>query len=661
VTATGGSYASESDKTTVTGTSSISALVDSATSNVSGLWITPVTEFINSDATTLMKGGSTEAAAHAAATTLLDGFYSFTPGTKPETLQPKFTKADITGSPDSFKLGYIISTLALDGHNLKPSSPDDLIADFSADISDGVWDGLQSGTQIALARKGDPEAKATGTIFLSPTTTTSDWEISLNLCLTACSSVTSAGIGVLDVNALLASMAGGISACTCVPAAVGLNASSAGAVSTLAYTPAGMTSTHQYVFVAGRNNGVIVIDVTDPTVAAPLVKKWASVATTLGGPVGGVIPVIIPGLGHPDLVVYAFQSSKKVALLNIDKLIESADPDPLATEGTATLPIKATSPVSYSGGSAYVSGGVPAGGTIILCTADGYALVTESSILAGTTFSQVFPVQDTAQIPAENMGADIVHDQILGGNYRGIDLVDLNLGVNQSYYMSSTVARNTWPNFDVDGNSVDTKYRVGIMTNEDSPYVDFLNMSTIKETAAVAPALNTLTAGTGGAVELRLGTSGPTISGSAVDPSTHLALFMAGFSDDLAVGLVQDPNLPTSCPTPTTVTTWQGLCDWKFMTINTASKLAGYTFATDPHAVGVVLNQGLGNAKTAGRVYGYLLDNSGTPGVVQVDMAGFLAMAPQGTTGDAAHKPLGDPSTTAITATGDVVLKEYKF
>ncbi len=684
ITATGGTYTSESDGTTVTGTSAISALIDSVPSGgISGIVITPISEFINSYAAGLMKSaGDTEAVAHASSTTLLDAFYGLTAGTTPETLMPKFAKTDITGSPDAFKLGYAISTLALEGHSLIPTSPDDLIAELSLDISDGVWDGKAFGTVVpapALRRATlrGPSPEATVLTTLPPSAGTSDWEVNLSLCATSCTSVTGAGIGVVDLSALLASMSGGASACACTPAAVGLNANSSGAIATLAYTPTGLSGTHQYVFLAARTGGVVIVDVTDPTVASPFTNKWPSIATALGSDVGGVIPVIIPGLGHPSLFVFAY-GTKNFALLNIDKLISGTDPDPTVFDfpvgGTPAvpLPIVATSPVNFSGGSAYVSGGIPAGGTILLSTADGYEALTESSITsAGLAFTSSYPI-DPSQFLAENMGADIVHGQILGGNYQGIQLIDLIQG--KSFYMpgsastGSTNAVTTYfPDFSsgglIDGNSVDTTYRVGILTSEDTSVAGFINLATITETPSTgAGVLNSFAPASGGTFEVKLSTVGAvTISGSAVDPGTHLALFMAGFSNDLAVGLVQDPTLATPCPS-TAVTTWQGLCDWRFYTINNSPSLSAYSYAQDPHAVGVVVNEGLGNSKAAGRAYGYLLDGSSLPvGVVQIDLGAFLTLPTTGTTGDLAHQPSGDPAVATSSATGAVVMKEFKF
>jgi hypothetical protein len=90
---------------------------------------------------------------------------------------------------------------------------------------------------------------------------------------------------------------------------------------------------------------------------------------------------------------------------------------------------------------------------------------------------------------------------------------------------------------------------------------------------------------------------------------------MAGYSTDIAVGQLQDP---ASVVSPAT---WQGLSDWRYFTLNNSPELASYGYATDPHSVGVVYNN------LTKKPYGYVLDGgNGYRGVVQVDLAGFLAL-----------------------------------
>jgi hypothetical protein len=275
-----------------------------------------------------------------------------------------------------------------------------------------------------------------------------------------------------------------------------------------------------------------------------------------------------------------------------------------------------------------------------------------SSLTAGATsvsLSTLYPVQDTSEIIAENMGGDIVNNELLGADYEGIELTDLAKGM--TFYMPSATIASTFPGVPpspFDGNSVDSNLRVGILTYEDTPYASFLNLATVTETSSTTPGtLNTLTPAAGGLVNLTLGSGfGPVLSGSAVDKQSHLALFMAGYSDDMAVGLLQDPSkVPAG-------TAWTGLSDWSYFTLNDSPELADYGYATDPHSVGVVVNQ------TTGIPYGYLFDGSTDHGIVQIDLTNFLALARAGTTGDPAHQPKDDPGA-AVAPTGGLVLQEF--
>jgi hypothetical protein len=221
-----------------------------------------------------------------------------------------------------------------------------------------------------------------------------------------------------------------------------------------------------------------------------------------------------------------------------------------------------------------------------------------------------------------------------------------------SYYINSTDFPTLFPGASetyVDGNSADSTYRVGIFTFEDTNDAEFINLATINKTVSTtAGVLNSWAPAAGGIAHVAFGTFGPTISGSAVDNTTHLALFMAGYSNDIAVGMIQDPS---SVPAGGT---WAGLSDWSFTTINNSPSLSSYTYATDPHADGVVFNL------LKGATYGYVLDGSSSPtGVVQVDLAGFLAIPRAGTTGDPLYQPGTDPTTVTNTTTGGKVMQEY--
>jgi trimeric autotransporter adhesin len=133
LTASAGTYTSEFDGTTITGTSSISALLDTATASISGIEITPASEFVSSRTAGLLKAGTvtSEVTAHAQAEALIVGYIGLSSKAVIEQLAPVFDKPDITANPDAFTLGLYIGALATEGHTAVPSSPDDLIHSLS--------------------------------------------------------------------------------------------------------------------------------------------------------------------------------------------------------------------------------------------------------------------------------------------------------------------------------------------------------------------------------------------------------------------------------------------------------------------------------------------------------------------------------------------------
>jgi hypothetical protein len=671
--ATGGTYPSEFDATTVTGTSSVSALLDSVTASVSGLSLTPASEMVNSYTAGLLSAGTvtSEVTAHSEASGLIAAYIGLSKSAVIEMLNPVFDKPDITTNPDAFKLGLYVGSLATEGHTVVPSSPDDLIAALSSDISDGVFDGKAAGTAVPLAKaasarirmkqannanKVSPNLMLGG--FLSPTAGTTDLLLALGTYITTGSAVTSAGIAPSDVSGLQSAISGGVSACTCTPATVGLTASSSGASTT--YSVDG----HQFLIVAARQEGVVVIDITDPTTKTPPINAWPSISATTfsGADVGGVVAVT--GLtGHPQVLAFAYESTT-LAVLNLDTLITGNPATDNPVDLMTNLTLMATSPVQFSGGNAFIAGGIPDNGRagIWLDTADGYGLLPLSSLVAGAasvSLTTLYPVQDTTnnEIIAENLGGDIGNNQLLGGNYGGIQLMEL--GKNASYYLPTSNISAQLPDFYssefIDGNAVDENLRVGILTSEDDNVAGFLNLATVTETGSTgAGTLNSFAPATGGLAEVVFGTSGgssgsgPIFDGAAVDKNSHLALFMCGYSNDIGVGQLQDPSTVASGAA------WAGLSDWSYFTLNNSPELANYAYGTDPHSVGVIVNQ------TTGTPFGYLFDGSTDRGIVQIDLTNFLALARSGTTGDAAHQPGVDPGAT-VSTNGALVIQEFTW
>jgi hypothetical protein len=506
-------------------------------------------------------------------------------------LAPAYSASSI--GTDGFLLGLVLGSLETCAARTIGVSRGDLYTALSLDFSDGLFDGLQNGVPVTL-----------GSGSLKSTAGTSDFLSCVSGYAASGAAIVAAGISATDVAATVTTLRTAVASSPATPPSVGLSAGSSGAISSLAF------GGKQWVYFAARSNGVTAVDVTDPDAVAPTTKNFALNANFGGAQIGGVVPLL--GADHPQLLVYAY-GSKHVALVD-------ADTGTVDYEGD--LPLAATSPVSFSGGSAYIAGAIPDTGRdgVWLATADGYYFFNRAT----TTLGTLYPI-DSADYLAENMGGDIGHGLLFAANYGpGVQLVDLNAAT--SYYFDGSDFSTAFSSlYEPDAGSVDSGYQVGIITNEDTGDVGFINLATVVKTTVAGGKSTFLPAAVGGTAYVNL--NGPTISGSAVDSDTHLALFMAGYSQDIAVGQLQDPSAGAS---------WTGLTDWRFY-----NNLPGYTYARDPHAVAVVKN--LSNAKS----YGYLLDGTAVKGF-QIDMSAFLAGAAAGTTGPDAHRLAADPVAAGI-------------
>ncbi len=596
--AKGGTYVSESNGATVTKASDLLAIVPAvdATAGVNGVVVTPLSDMVAARLRVLLAGGSPFAKALSDALALVGGVYGLSPSSL-ATLMPKFDKASL--NTPAYTLGLVLGSLDTCDKLLPSALRGSLFAALSLDLSDGVFDGKKAGVPIAVA---------TGTA-LSSTSGTSDFLSCVAGYVAGGKAVTDAGITASDLSTTVAAVRTALTSSPATPRSTGLAVGSSGAISSLAY------GGKQWLFIAARSAGVVAVDITDPTAASPTVKVYSGlVATNFGGlDIGGVVPLI--GADHPQLLVFAY-GSKHIALINADTGVVEYEVD---------LPLAATSPVSFSGGSAYIAGAIPDTGRdgVWLATADGYLFFDRAARALGTAF----PIASPARL-AENVGGDVGHGLLFGANYEpGVQIADIASG--KSYYLGGTDFRTAFPNiYEPDGGAVDTSLQVGIVTNEDSPNVGFIDLRGLVKTEGAGGARNTFAAAAGGTVGLSLGT--PTISGSAVDSDSHLVLFMAGYSSDVAVGQLQDPASVAAG------SAWQGLTDWRYV-----KGLTGYSYAKDPHAVAVVKNL------SDGKAYGYLLDG-GAHKSLQIDMSAFLAAPAVGTTGSDAHQLASNPGTGIV-------------
>ncbi len=591
--ATGGTYVSEVDGATVAKASDLIGIVAGVTaSGVSGVAITPLSDLLAARARVLAGGGTAMSDALAAAEALVKTTYGIK-GASLGFIVPTFDKASI--GTDGFLLGLVLGSLDKCDAAV-PALRGSLFAALAADFSDGVFDGKKAGVAITVGG---------GSSALSSTAGTSDFLSCVSGYIASGKALTDAGISAADVAGTASTVRTAVAGSPATPKSTGLSASSSGAISSLAY------GGKQWVFIAARSQGVVAIDVTDPTNPAPTVRAYTGLVANFGGrEIGGVIP--LQGADHPQLLVFAY-GSKHIALVNADTG---------AVEYEADLPLAATSPVGFSGGSAYIAGAIPDTGRdgAWLATADGYVFFDRAT----RTLTTTYPLGTGSQL-AENVGGDVSHGLLFAPNYTpAIQLVDLVAG--KSYYLEGAAFNAAFPSapgststalYEPDAGSVDTGYQVGIVTNEDTDDVGFINLKTIVKTD-VAGGRSTFAPAAGGTATLKL--NRPTLSGSAVDSDTHLALFMAGYSSDIAVGQLQDPASVVAGGT------WTGLTDWRYI-----RSLPGYSYARDPHAVAVIKNL------SDGKAYGYLLDG-GVRKSFQIDMAAVLAAPAVGTTGTDQHR-----------------------
>lgn len=632
-------YKSEWTGAMVTSNSTMCAMVVDLSMGRTGLSITPLSDMACSRVRKLVSGGGTSTiAAIGTADTFVKGIYGL--GASPVDVTPKFDHV-ADRATDGGKLAMILVALdklrvdLIAAGKVSPASSDGIYTALSDDISDGTYDGKKDGADISLGTvSGVPVTlpftagstdfvAAAGSLATDPT----------KVFLDATSSVADTSAISTSVSTITPGLG------TVSPASVGLCATSSGAMSTLAF------GGNQYLYVAARLKGVEKVDITNP--AAPVVKGtadgWAgaSLAThfTSTGSIGGA--TVVSGLtAGTQLLVFSYGETHIVL----------ADPITGAVTWEGDL-VLTNGIVSFSGGSAYIAGAIPVSGTgAWLATSDGYQFFdANASIAAGAGAAPVITATvaiDPTQQLAENLGGDVCKGMmIFAPNYNGLQVVNLtakpNLPVG-SYTADLSTASNITDTY-FDGGSMDSKLGVGIMTNEDTSYASFINMNSVAASgvAASGVAATFVPAATNGTAAVTFNTTSyPQFSGSAVDSSTDQALFMAGYSSDIAVGQIQDPAVGG---------TWQGLTDWVDYSLSSSSTMSSYAYATDPHAVAVVNN--------GGKSYGYLLDGSSSPtGVVQIDMAALLAMPRAGTSGDALHQALADP--TAIPVSGVAPITE---
>ncbi|HSW11644.1 MAG TPA: hypothetical protein VLI06_02320 [Solimonas sp.] len=507
----------------------------------------------------------------------------------------------------------------------------DIVTALALDLSDGLPDGKQDETPVRF--EGTTET-------IPPTLGTADFLSSVTSYTDPNNDNTDRGDDPppVDPDATAAVREGVVAA---APPAAGLSVGSSGAVASLSFDG------RQVVYVAARGSGIKALDITDP--ANPTINLLPALNDALGklSPpftnIGGVVAV--PGAATPQVVLFDYDQARVIVADVRDQTIKKD------TNLTGVVDAEQT---CFSGGQAFISGGIPdpTRGVIWLAANNGYLPYDVATLSPDVSKKIALAPGD---IIAENIGGDVSSNLLFSPNYGSpdgcdgpgaLELVKLDEGraylmkdvdFQKAFAVGATPTSPGIPFGIVDAGSMDSIYKVGILTGEDTPRVGLIrlgDMSKFEFTSIPASgtdparhefAVKDPSVATAFAVE-----SGgfPQYAGSAVESTNHLTLLMAGFSNDILVAKLDDPANPA----------WKGFADWKQHRATSTE----YRQAFDPHAVGAVL------ASANNRSYGFML--SGDPGqdILMIDMQAFLDAAAAGPEGDAAHRLSSTPFDNVI-------------
>ena len=143
--ASGGSYVSEQDGATISSPSPLSVLLPSMQNNLPGLSINPLTTFVDSLAQGNISRGQVLAMALSNSKASIEADYGIS--TDPAALAPQYASGAI--GTDAGRLGLILGGLVNEDELACPASPGALVTALSSDISDGIFDGMKSGSAIS--------------------------------------------------------------------------------------------------------------------------------------------------------------------------------------------------------------------------------------------------------------------------------------------------------------------------------------------------------------------------------------------------------------------------------------------------------------------------------------------------------------------------------
>lgn len=142
--AKGGSFVSEADGNPISSGLRLVVLLPSARTDLSGISINPLTDFINALAVGRRARYTSVRASLAGATATIEADYGLS--TDPATLLPDYTELGV--GTDAGKLGLILGALINEDQHLCPNAPGGLVRALAADISNGTFNGRVGGHAI---------------------------------------------------------------------------------------------------------------------------------------------------------------------------------------------------------------------------------------------------------------------------------------------------------------------------------------------------------------------------------------------------------------------------------------------------------------------------------------------------------------------------------
>lgn len=601
IRSSGGRYVSEADITQTLDGSALSLLLPEVTADGAG-------DLVIDALTTIADARATELDAAAASAGMAKSLYDSLASAEAELktlygfddtvtgfsgFMPDFT----TGSGEAAKLALVIGTLQEQGLR-GDHTVSELLQALTVDLKDGIPDGLFNGDSLTY----------TDGAVVSPTLATSDFLAALTAYIDPGNENTVLVANSVSLDSdIVQDLRGAI--VDAAPPSAALQIGSSGAVTVISYDG------KQTVYIAARNYGVQGIDVTDPTnpVQVDLTALNTAIERVASFPssIGGVIAV--PGAATPQLVLYSY-SQPRILLVDLSTQTVLADVSLSTQIRTVTV---------FSGGSAYISSGVPdpSRGVVWLASGNGYFPFNYSDYSVGT------PVPLAGdQLIAENIGGNTSADLLFSPNYGasygygGVQLVSiaeqrayaLDDDQFQALFTTTTDLGYDYAFGIADSGAVDSVYNVGVLTGEHSPFLGFVQLGDLSKFAFDA-ANGSFTVSDADAVKTVSTVESqadlyPDISGVSVESQNHLALFMAGNSTDILIGKVDNPAQPAGAE-------WSGLADWAYYPADSYE----YGSAGDPHAAGVVLAVG------DGKSYGFLLSDDAS--ALMIDMQAFLDAA----------------------------------